>query len=113
MLFLRSIIATILCIIIVNKDLKYAMYDSIPLNQKKNLFFRCLAAGMINSLELTIVKYLSMVFQGVARNLSPIATMILSALWIGEKFNNIDILFMVVSLIGVIAITIGFSYEEE
>jgi len=39
--------------------------------------------------------------------------MILSALWIGEKFNNIDILFMVVSLIGVIAITIGFSYEEE
>ena len=85
------------------------MYDSIPLNQKKNLFFRCLAAGMINSLELTIVKYLSMVFQGVARNLSPIATMILSALWTGEKFKTVDIIFMVFSLLGVTAITYGFS----
>lgn len=108
-MFLRSAVATLLCVIIVNKNLKFAMYDSIEKNQAKNLTLRCLAAGMINTLELTIVKYLSMVFQGVARNLTPIATMILSALWIGEKFNNIDILFMIVSLIGVIAITIGFS----
>ena len=113
LLFLRSAVATMLCVIIVNKNIKYAMYDSIEKKQVKNLTLRCIAAGIINTLELTLVKYLSMVFQGVARNLSPIATIILSALWIGEKFNNIDILFMIVSLLGVIAITIGFSYEKE
>jgi hypothetical protein len=62
LLFLRSAVATFLCIIIVNKNLKYAMYDSIEKSQVKNLTLRCLAAGMINTLELTLVKYLSMVF---------------------------------------------------
>ena len=77
------------------------------------MFFRCVAAGMINTLELTIVKYLSLVFQGVARNLSPIATMIMSAFWTGEKFKTVDIIFLVVSLLGVTAITYGFSYNEN
>lgn len=62
------------------------MIDSIPSSQYKNMFFICLAAGAINCIELTIVKYLTLVFTGVARNLTPIVTVIMSALWIGEKF---------------------------
>jgi len=62
LLFLRSIISTLMCVIIVNKNIKYVMIDSIPVNQMKNMFFLCLAAGAINSLELTIVKYLTLVF---------------------------------------------------
>jgi len=78
LLFLRSAVATLLCVIIVNKNLKYAMYDSIEKKQVKNLTFRCLAAGMINTLELTLVKYLSMVFQGVE-----------GGRWVEEMLSNL------------------------
>ncbi len=102
-----------MCVIIVNKNIKYVMIDSIPVNQMKNMFFLCLAAGAINSLELTIVKYLTLVFQGAARNLTPIVTVIMSALWTGEKFKTVDIVFLVVSLAGVSAITYGFSFKDD
>jgi hypothetical protein len=38
--------------------------------------------------------------------------MIMSAYWTREQFKTVDIIFMVVSLVGVTAITYGFSYEE-
>ena len=62
------------------------MIDSIPRSQLENMFFLCFAVGAINCNELTIVKYLTLVFTGVASNLTPIVTVIMSALWIGEKF---------------------------
>lgn len=74
------------------------------------MFCICLAAGIINSLELTIVKYLTLVFQGAARNLTPLVTVVMSAFWTGEKFKTVDIVFLVVSLLGISAITYGFSY---
>ena len=37
----------------------------------------------------------------------------MSAIWTGEKFKTIDIFFLVVSLIGISAITYGFSYTDE
>ena len=39
--------------------------------------------------------------------------MIMSAIWTGEKFKTVDIIFLVVSLIGVTAITYGFSYGKN
>ena len=62
LLIIRSVIATLLCMVIVNKDLKYAMYDGVPRHQAKNLFYRCLAGGIMNTIELSIVKYLTLVF---------------------------------------------------
>jgi hypothetical protein len=37
----------------------------------------------------------------------------MSAIWTGEKFKTIDIFFLAVSLIGISAITYGFSYTDE
>jgi len=68
---------------------------------------------MINTLELTIVKYLSMVFQGVSRNLAPIATIVISYFWTKERFKPVDIIFTIVSLLGVTAITYGFSMQDK
>ena len=63
---------------------------------------------MINIIELSIAKYLSLVFQGVSRNLTPIATIVISFFWTGERFKSVDIIFTIVSLIGVVAIIWGF-----
>jgi hypothetical protein len=40
--------------------------------------------------------------------MTPIATIVISYFWTGEKFKSVDIIFTIVSLIGVIAITVGF-----
>jgi len=57
------------------------------------------------------------VFQSVAKNLTPIATIILSAYFTGEKFNcRNDISFTIISLGGVTLVTLGFglsSWEQE
>jgi drug/metabolite transporter (DMT)-like permease len=49
-----------------------------------------------------------LVFQGVSRNLTPIATIVISFFWTGERFKSVDIIFTIVSLIGVVAIIWGF-----
>lgn len=89
------------------------MYDSVPPGQGFNLFLRCFQASLINIIELSIIKYISLVFQGIARNLTPIATVFLSFLMTGEKFKTVDIVFILVSLFGVTLTTIGFSINKS
>ena len=56
-------------------------------------------------------------FQSVAKNLTPIATILLSAYLTGERFNcKNDLAFSLISLGGVTLVTLGFglsSWEQE
>jgi len=83
---MRSIGAFFLSIIMVNKDLKYVMWDCITSDQVKWIRYRCFQTNCTNFMEHNIIKYISLVFEGIANNLSPIATMVLTYLTIGERF---------------------------
>jgi len=49
-LFVRSILCTIITYIYVNKDLKKAMYEEVPRDQVGNLVGRCVQGLVIKAL---------------------------------------------------------------
>ena len=112
MLF-RSIFSTITCLIIVNKNLKKVLIDDIPRKQIKMLILRSVifTAGIV--ITFYIIKYISLAFQGIIANLTPIVTMLLSSLMTGERFKQSDIIFISVSLTGVIIVTLGIIYNQD
>lgn len=65
------------------------------------------------SITFYIIKYISLVFQGIVANLTPIATMMLSFFMTGERFKISDIIFITVSLIGVIIVTVGIVFHQD
>ena len=95
-----------------NKNLK-KIFDEIPRNQVKILIIRSLIFTGGMCITFYIIKYISLVFQGIVANLTPIATTILSFMMTGERFKISDIIFITVSLIGVIIVTIGIVYHRD
>ena len=68
-------------------------------------------AGIV--ITFYIIKYISLAFQGIIANLTPIVTMLLSSLMTGERFKQSDIIFISVSLTGVIIVTLGIIYNQD
>ena len=64
LLFYRGIISTLFCIVIVNKELKNALI--IPQNQRRNLLLRCLQAASVLLINFSVIKYISLTFQGIS-----------------------------------------------
>ena len=56
-----------------------------------------------------MIKYVSLTFHSVVKNLSPIATLGLSHHMLGEKIKISEIIFSIASLIGVVLIIIGYA----
>jgi hypothetical protein len=66
LLTLRGIISTIFTIALVNKDLKYVVWDSVKSSDFKNLMLRSGQGSLLILIQFSIVKYLSMIFIGLA-----------------------------------------------
>ena len=109
MLFARGIISTIFSVIITNKELKKVVWDGVPLEQFKNLAIRSSQATCLILIQFTIVKYLSLVYIGLAQNCTPLVTVIMSYLMTGEEIVCVDILLILITFVGVTLVTIGFK----
>ena len=59
-----------------------------------------------------VIKYVSLNFTTVTRNLTPLITIFIGAWLLGTKIKIFDLFVSFVSLIGVILIIIGFSSIE-
>jgi len=89
------------------------MWDSIPVGQGKNIFIRCCQSPLVAFIESWVVYYISLVYQSIASNFTPIFTMFLSYFMTGEKITKIDLSFVLFSLIGVTMTTIGLKEEDN
>lgn len=101
--------ASIMCILIVNINLKSAVYDSIPKNQFNILLLRSVAAAVISFVDYSTIKYINLAFQAITTNLTPIPTSILSWYMTGEVSKNSDIAFMILSMIAASMVTVGVT----
>ena len=61
------------------------------------------------SITFMIIKYVSLNFTTVTRNLTPLITIFIGAWLLGTKIKIFDLFVSFVSLIGVILIIIGFT----
>jgi drug/metabolite transporter (DMT)-like permease len=109
LLFIRALFATIATILTVNKNIPKAIYYEIPPNNKQNIAVRCISASMLNIMQYSLVKYISLTFQAVSRNLTPIATVFVSFLLLKERIKLTDLLFTCISFIGVTLMVIGYG----
>lgn len=64
------------------------------------------------SITFMVIKYVSLNFTTVTRNLTPIITIFIGAWLLGTKIKIFDLFVSFVSLIGVILIIIGFTSIE-
>ena len=109
LLFIRSLFATIATIITVNKNIPNAMYYEVPEGNKALLLLQLISTSMVNIIQYSLVKYISLIFQAVCRNSSPIATVFISYLLLKESIKLTDLLFTFISFVGVILIVIGYG----
>ena len=100
-------------IVLINKDLKLVMWDEVPGDQWKYILYRCIQSTFANFIVVFIIKYNSMVFQGISSNMTPILTMILSYWTLKERFKVWDIVFIIVSLIGATLTTLGIKENKK
>ena len=63
-------------------------------------------------IQFTIVKYLSLIYIGLAQNVAPMVTIIMSYYMTGEKLKIIDIFIILITFIGVSLISYGFNSEN-
>ena len=64
------------------------------------------------SITFMVIKYVSLNFTTVTRNLTPLITIFIGAWLLGTKIKIFDLFVSFVSLIGVILIIIGFTSIE-
>ena len=83
-MLLRNIISTIVIFVYSNKDIKNAMYDSVPSSQFKNLFLRVVQGIAIKSINFFSFKYWKITTIAMFISLAPISTMMLGIIILGE-----------------------------
>jgi len=107
---MRGLIATFLCLTIVNKKIKHVVWDSVPCLYFVGLAVRSIQATVLVLIMFTIVKYLSLVYIGLAQNLTPLVTVIMSYFATGERLKLLDLFLIFITFVGVTCITIGIVY---
>lgn len=111
MLYVRGIISSVFSILYVNKNLKHVVYDGVPEGCMKKLVLRGFQATLLICIQFTIVKYLSLIYIGIAQNITPLVTIVMSYYMTGEVLKTSDIVMIFVTFAGVSLITIGFNYD--
>jgi drug/metabolite transporter (DMT)-like permease len=77
--------------------------------QKLRIVFKTLVGSINYSGKLAIVKYVSLVYIGLTYNISPVATVVMSYVILGEKLSLTNLILFGVTLAGVILIVIGYK----
>ena len=60
----------------------------------------------------TVIKYFSLIYIGLAQNITPLVTIVMSYFMTGERLKSIDIILIFITFIGVTFISYGFYLKE-
>lgn len=69
--------------------------------------FRCAQGTITNVINFTCTKYIPISIIGIVNNLVPVITVILSYFFLGERLKLIEIIFLLLSVGGILTIIIG------
>ena len=112
LLTVRGIIATIFGFLYVNKDIKLAMWDGVPEGNTFLLIQRIMCNCLSVIINFTVIKYMSLIYVGVAQNLSPLLIVVMSYFCLGERINKQDLVLLFVTFVGVVIVIYGMSVER-
>ena len=85
------------------------MYYEVPSGSRNNILIRCLIVGINANISQSVIKYLSLTFTAVIKNMAPIAVIFLSAYFLKTKILITDIIFCLVCLLACTFVVIGYG----
>ena len=106
MLLMRSCFALSLQALIVNKDLKPAVWDGVDRKSVGPLIFRSLQGTCTNVINYSVTKFLPLTMICIVNNMGPLVTVVLAFFLLKELIRCFEILMIVLTVAGVMVVTI-------
>ena len=104
---MRSCFALIFQVIFVNKDLKYAVWDSIPRGTSGTLFFRTVQGASTNYINYYTTKFLPLTLIAIVNNLSPLVTVVLAFFLLKERITKFEMWITILMVSCVIIVVLS------
>ena len=111
-IFGRSVFAIIVLILVINRNLKNVMFDSVPEGSRKLLAIRIMLGIVGISIMLHITKWFSLLTITVVNGLNPVLTMLIGVFYLKESITKTDVACTLLSFLGVFLITLGVALNE-
>lgn len=107
----RSIVASIVTALYVNKDLKRAMWDDLEKGSLKLIAFRSFTDFILRGSILISMKFFTLSTLAVFNNMSPLVTLILAAAILHENVTFFDYTTVLLGFGAVSLITYGMTQK--
>lgn len=106
MLLLRSGFALTFQLILVNKELKPAVWDGVDRKSVGPLIFRSIQGTCTNIINYSVTKYLPLTMIAIVNNMGPLVTLVLAYFILKENVKRFEILMIVLTVAGVLVVVI-------
>ena len=104
---MKALLSVCLLILVLNKNLKYVMYDCIDPDSKWALAFKSSQTCISIFISYNAMKYFTVSTTGVVCSLVPLIACILAALILKEKLTVYTIVSVLIVLACIITIILG------
>lgn len=101
MLFLRGAIFLFVMVILIGKDAKHILYDSIPRNMFLPIFIRCCSGLLGFYCFTTAIKHLPIIIVALFQNTIPLFTSLFGFLILRESITVTEVLCLFLAFFGV------------
>jgi drug/metabolite transporter (DMT)-like permease len=104
---IRSVFASIIIIAIMNKKIKFYLFESVPRSHYSQLALRCCQGSFSFMCLYVCIRYFPVVFVTLVQNISPLLLAVFSWYLHGVKLTKIELIVLTLSFIGVVIIISG------
>lgn len=106
-IFLRSCWATLMVFVLLNRNFYKITVKDVQRSNVPPLAFRSIQGTIVNIINFTCSKYLPLSIIGIINNLTPVVTVGLAYVFLGERLKLIEITFLLLSVCAILTIIIG------
>ena len=89
-----------------NKELKYAVWDSIPRGTSGTLCYRTIQGASTNYINYYTTKFLPLTLIAIVNNLSPLVTVVLAFFVLKERISRLEIVTTIIMVSCVITVVL-------
>lgn len=104
---MRSIWGLIILFLLINVNLKKIMYDSVNKRDYPFLVFKTLSSTVTQIINSYSSRYIPLTIIGVVNNLSPMITVLLAFIFLGERLRVLDLIFLGLLAAGIFTVVLG------
>ena len=110
---LRSVLSCLIILFMLNKRLKYVMYDNVEKGLVKSLCTKVIQNNIGVSSALIALKYLSLTTVSMVFNCTPFLVIVAAYFVLGERTRLTEFLATFIAVIGATLLIFGAEHEDE